>query len=275
MLPEFKNEPYTDFTQADHRQAMEEALKAVDGQLGREYDLIIGGSNDILLERTISLFNRLHPEHTAVFGNLGSLGGIRALRRRHCHIASSHLLQENEQDYNFGYTEDELDKIPAIVNFCMREQGLLLAKTNPKGINDIADLTKPAIRIVNRSLGTGTRLLFDRELKQAGVKGEGIEGYQQELERHLDVGLEVLSGRVDAGPGIRTVACMLDLAFISFRWERFDLIVSKERFFDKGVQLFLGFLQEPEFREMADALEGYDLSLCGKMVFPQQTGSSA
>jgi 1-pyrroline-5-carboxylate dehydrogenase len=44
MLPEFKNEPYTDFTQTDHRQAMEEALKAVDGQLGREYDLIIGGS---------------------------------------------------------------------------------------------------------------------------------------------------------------------------------------------------------------------------------------
>ena len=78
--------------------------------------LIITGSNDILLDRTISLFNRLHPEHLAVFGNLGSMGGIRALRRNLCHIASSHLLQENGQDYNFGFAQDELEQLPAVVN---------------------------------------------------------------------------------------------------------------------------------------------------------------
>ena len=55
--------------------------------------LIIAGSNDILLDKAVSLFNRLYPENVAVFGNLGSLGGIRALRRNLCHIASSHLLQ--------------------------------------------------------------------------------------------------------------------------------------------------------------------------------------
>ena len=54
--------------------------------------LIVAGSNDPLLEKAINLFNRRHPEHMAVFGNLGSLGGLRALRRRMCHMASSHLL---------------------------------------------------------------------------------------------------------------------------------------------------------------------------------------
>ena len=42
-LPEFRNEPYTDFTQPANRKRMEEALAKVRGQLGREYDLLIGG----------------------------------------------------------------------------------------------------------------------------------------------------------------------------------------------------------------------------------------
>jgi putative molybdopterin biosynthesis protein len=232
--------------------------------------LIITGSNDILLDRTISLFNRLHTDHLAVFGNLGSTGGIRALRRNLCHIASSHLLQEDGRDYNFGFAEEELEQLPAVVNFCKRQQGLLLAKGNPKKIRTIADLDKPGIRIVNRPLGTGTRLLFDSELKKAGIIGDRINGYQQELGRHLDVGLEVLSGRADAGPGIEAVAGLLDLDFIPLRWERFDLLILKDSFFEKGVQLFLGLLPEVAFRELTHDLNGYDMSLCSKMIFPQK-----
>lgn len=232
--------------------------------------LIISGSNDILLDKTISLFNRLYPEHIAVFGNLGSMGGIRALRRNLCHIASSHLLQENEKEYNFGFARDELGELPVVVNFSQREQGLLLPKGNPKAIQGVADLSRPGLKIVNRPLGTGTRLLFDRQLNKAGLHGDQIEGYHQELARHFDVGLEVLSGRADAGPGIMAVAGLLDLDFIPWRSERFDLLILKERFFDKGVQLFLGLLHEPPFRELAQDLPGYDLSLSGKMLFPQQ-----
>ena len=233
--------------------------------------LIISGSNDILLDKTITLFNRLYPEHVAVFGNLGSMGGIRALRRNLCHIASSHLLQENGQDYNFGFAREELEQLPAVVNFCQREQGLLLAKGNPKKIKGVADLGKPGLKIINRPLGTGTRLLLDTELKKAGIKGDQIEGYHREFHRHLDVGLEVLSGRADAGPGIKAVAGLLDLDFVSLRWERFDFLILKDRFFEKGVQLFLGLLHEAAFLELAQDLAGYDLGLCSRMVFPQET----
>jgi putative molybdopterin biosynthesis protein len=231
--------------------------------------LVIAGSNDLLLDRAITLFNTLHSEHLAVFGNLGSMGGLRALRRDLCHLAASHLLQEDESEYNFAYASEELGNLPAVVNFCRREQGIIVRKGNPKKITSVADLGKTGLRIVNRPLGTGTRLLLDRELNKAGVKGEKIGGYTHEVQRHLDVGLEVLSGRVDAGPGIRPVAALLNLGFIPLRWERFDLMASKERFFDEGVQRFLGLLHEPKFhRVVKDGLEGYDLSLSGKMVFP-------
>jgi len=232
--------------------------------------LIISGSNDILLDRTISLFNRLYPGNVGVFGNLGSMGGIRALRRNLCHMASSHLLQENEQEYNFGFAEEELGQLPAVVNFCRREQGIIIAKGNPKGIQGVADLEKPGLKIVNRSLGTGTRLLLDGELNKAGIKGEQIEGYDREVQRHLDVGIEVLAGRADAGPGIKAVAGLLDLDFVSLRWERFDFLILKDRFFEKGVQLFVGMLNEPLFRELARDLSDYDLSSCSRMIFPQE-----
>lgn len=233
--------------------------------------VIISGSNDILLDRLISKFNSLHAAHVAVFGNLGSLGGIRALRQNLCHIASSHLMQDNEEEYNFDFAMEELGQLPAVVNFCQREQGILLAKGNPKGIGSMADFGRPDMKIVNRPLGTGTRKLFDVELEKAGIRGDRIDGYEKELQRHLDVGLEVLSGRADAAPGIRAVAGLLDLDFLTLRWERFDFLILKERFFDQGVQLFLRLLHEPVFRDLAQDLEGYDLNLSGKVIFPQQS----
>jgi excisionase family DNA binding protein len=236
--------------------------------------LILAGSNDILLDRAVSVFNRRYPDHVAVFGNLGSEGGIRALRRGLFHIACSHLLQENQDEYNFGYAREVLGRLPAIVNFSKREQGLLLAKGNPKNIKSAADLSQKGISIVNRPLGTGTRLLFDNHLKEEGIDGSKIDGYNNEMTRHLDVGLEILAGRADAGPAIRAVAELLNLDFISWGWERFDLVILKDRFFEEGVQLFLGFLREPDFQDLAQDFKGYDLSLCGKMVFPQDTQST-
>ncbi len=238
--------------------------------------LIIAGSNDILLDRTISLFNRIYPEHVAVFGNVGSQGGLKALSRGLCHIASSHLLQEDEEEYNFDFAFQELkSELPAVVNFCKREQGLLVAEGNPKGIRSVADLGQPGIKMANRLPGTGTRLLLDLELQKAGLEGTQIEGYEREFRGHLDVGLEVLAGRADAAPAIKAVASLLGLNFISLRWERYDFLISKDRFFEQGVQLFLGLLHESRFRELAQGLEGYDLSLCGKMVFPQQSKRNA
>ena len=83
--------------------------------------------------------------------------------------------------------------------------------------------------------------------------------------------MEVLSGRVAAVPAIRPVAGLLNFDFIPFRWERYDLLVSKEHFFERRAQLFLGLLHESEFRDIAQKLGGYDLSLCGKMVSPKQS----
>jgi excisionase family DNA binding protein len=233
--------------------------------------LIITGSNDLLLDKSIALFNRNFSGEIAVFGNLGSMGGLQALRKNACHIATSHLLQDNGDEYNFDFAGKEFNNMPVIVNFCRREQGFLIQKKNPKKIKSIADISQKGIQVVNRSLRTGTRLLFDRELDKAGIETKTISGYDHEVNSHMEVGLEVLSGRADFGPGIRPVATLLELDFIPLRWERYDLLITKDRFFDKGIQNFIGLLQEKEFKETAASIQGYDVSSSGKIVYPQET----
>lgn len=231
--------------------------------------LIITGSNDLLLDKIISFYNSNFPGNIAVFGNLGSMGGLQALRQNFCHIASSHLLQENGADYNFEFADRELERMPAIVNFCKREQGILVGKGNPQKITTVSDFARKGIRIVNRPLGTGTRLLLDQELKKTSGRGDKIDGYNTEVHRHLDVGLEILAGRADAGLGIHAVAGLLDLDFLPLRWERYDLMIFKERFFDANVQQFLGLLRDDQFLRIAESLKGYDIGLCGRMLFPK------
>lgn len=234
--------------------------------------LVVAGSNDILLDRAMALFMKHHPEITVVFGNLGSMGGLRALGRGVCHMASSHLVQEDEAEYNFSFAAKEMENMPAVVNFCFREQGLVLPKGNPKNVAGMADLARKKLTIVNRAHGTGTRLWFDRKLDEAGVSPGTLKGYDHDVQRHLDVGLEVLSGRADTGPAIRAVAHLLDLDFLPMHWERFDLLIPRSLFFDKKIQAFLSLLTDPAFTGLAETLAGYDLSKSGKMVYPRDSG---
>lgn len=232
--------------------------------------LIIVGSSDPLLNKTIYHYNQMQSGHIAVFGNLGSMGGVQALRQNHCHIATSHLLQEDEQDYNFDYVSEELDAFPAIVNFCQREQGIIVQKGNPLNIKSVVDLGQPKLRLANRALGAGTRLLLDRELKKANINPEKIDGYTNEMASHTALAIEILADRADAGPGIRAAAEMFGLDFMPLRWERYDLMTAKDRFFEEGIQRFLSMLHEDGFKQLAAEMTGYDLSLSGKMVFPNR-----
>ena len=58
-LPEFKNEPLTDFSKAENKSAMEAALHKVQAELGREYPLVIGGQRITGL----ATFDSINPSH--------------------------------------------------------------------------------------------------------------------------------------------------------------------------------------------------------------------
>jgi excisionase family DNA binding protein len=230
--------------------------------------LFIAGSDDLLFQRAVSLYNSKDQNSVIFFANIGSMGGLRALRQRSCHIGVCHLLQDDKEEYNFRFAEQEMTQAPVFVNFSKREQGILIGPGNPKNIRSVADLAGNGVKIVNRPLNTGTRLLLDYEISRTDISADDIDGYEVEVGRHLEAGLAVLGGKADAAPAIRPVAELLGLDFIPLRWERFDLLINRDRFFDPPVQRFINLLHDPSFKQIAKEFVGYDLSVSGKMIYP-------
>lgn len=230
--------------------------------------LFLAGSDDLLIQKALALYNSQRSDSVAYFANIGSMGGLKALRQGVCHIAACHLLQDDNKEYNFQFADSELDRSPVFVNFSKRQQGLLLAKGNPKAISSIPDLARPDVRIVNRPLNTGTRLLLDYEISRSEISAAAITGYQVEVSRHIDAGFAVLNNEADAAPAISPVADLLGLDFLPLRWERFDLLINRERFFEPPIQKFVTLLHDPLFRAEAEKFSGYDMSLSGKMIYP-------
>jgi molybdate-binding protein len=229
--------------------------------------LIIAGSNDILLANALSLFSKINREILPLYSSIGSMNGINALKKGWCHICAAHILQKEDEDYNLAYIKDVMNQEFMIVNFAYRIQGLILCAKNPKDIRGIEDVTRPDIKIVNRQAGTGTRLLLEYELEKRGIDTQIIKGYNHLCLNHLDVGIEILSGRADLGLGIQPIAQMLGLDFIPLRKERFDLIIRESLRSDLRIQTFLKFLRSREIMDYSKRFEGYDLKDAGKILY--------
>src|SRR5713226_3953854 len=80
---EFTNEPFVDFSKPENRKAMEDALKKVAGELGREYPLYIAGEKLTTPEKTRST-NPSHPEQVVgIFQKATIELGHRAVEEAH------------------------------------------------------------------------------------------------------------------------------------------------------------------------------------------------
>jgi putative molybdopterin biosynthesis protein len=202
-----------------------------------------------------------------VSAHAGSLGGLIALRRGEAHLAGSHLLDPETGEYNFSYIKQYLPDVPVVVvTLLRREQGLIVAKGNPKSIASLKDLARPAVRFVNRQRGAGTRVLLDYRLKELGIAAEAVHGYQREEYTHLAVAAAVQSGVADCGLGVRAAARALDLDFVSVEWERYDLVIPQQFYESELLQPLLTLIRGESFRKVVAELEGYDSSGMGEVV---------
>ena len=136
--------------------------------------VMIMGSHDPMLDLLATHLRLRSSEGRIVSVNLGSIGGLIALRRGQAHVAGCHLFEPESATYNVAYLERYLGDEPiTLVTFAHREQGLMLPAGNPLGIETVADLRRA--RYVNRQRGAGTRVLFDYLLRQHDVSPEQVD----------------------------------------------------------------------------------------------------
>ncbi len=203
-----------------------------------------------------------------VSANVGSQGGLIALRRGEAHLAGSHLLDPQTGEYNLPYIKQYIPDIPVkVIALVGREQGLLVQRDNPRNIQSLSDLTKSGLRFINRQRGAGTRVLLDYELGVMGIPGDSIHGYHQEEYTHLGVAAAIASNRADCGLGIAAAAKALDLEFIPLFHERYDLIIPVLHAESELLQPLIELLSDDQFRIAVGKLPGYDVSIMGKHIW--------
>jgi molybdenum cofactor synthesis domain-containing protein len=236
-------------------QAMNDRLLAIGS-----HDMTIDLLNSLLKEKT---GGRIHISSS----NVGSLGGLLAVKRQTAHFAGSHLLDTVTGDYNLSYIRRYLTEMPVIlVTLVHRWQGFMTPAGNPKKIGGIDDLTRPDVIFVNRQSGSGTRILLDYELLKSGISPERINGYNNEEYTHMNIAMAVASGAADTGLGIHTAAEALSLDFIPVTRERYDLIIPCACLSDEKMQLLLEIIRSNEFKEKAVAMGGYEVHETGNLV---------
>jgi putative molybdopterin biosynthesis protein len=199
--------------------------------------------------------------------NVGSQGGLVALRRGECHLAGSHLLDPETGEYNLAAIREYLPGLPVVVIALVgRQQGLLVRRGNPKTIRSLDDLAREDVTFINRQRGAGTRVLLDYHLNLRGVASQNVRGYNQEEFTHLAVAAAIASGRADCGLGIAAAAQALELDFIPLFQERYDLIVPRQYIHDLLLAPLFDLLVDDNFRSAIVALPGYDVELMGKTI---------
>jgi putative molybdopterin biosynthesis protein len=227
--------------------------------------MVMIGSHDITIDILGDEIRRRGHSVRISSGNVGSLGGLMALKKGICHMAGSHLLDTETGEYNLSYIKRYLKGIKvSLYHLVLRDQGLIVAKGNPKDIRALDDLVREDIRFVNRQAGSGTRVLLDHELEKLGIKPKDITGYDHEEFTHMAVAVDILSGTVDCGMGIFAAAKALDLDFIPLEREQYDLIIPSSMLESLNIQLVLETIQSREFRDRVIVLGGYDPSKSGE-----------
>ena len=179
--------------------------------------LRMASSHDILLQRSASE-GRL-PFLEMRF--MGSAKALLAMESGKADLAGFHLPENMPVPMEIGhvFSDPRLFVIPLM----RREQGLLAARGNPKGIRAVADLARADIRFINRQRGAGTRIWLDQLLESQGVDPRAIKGYDQEEFTHFAVAAAVAAGAADVAFAVRAAAEGFSLDFIPVGFETYYL----------------------------------------------------
>lgn len=217
--------------------------------------LRLAGSDDPALDIVL----RGASDSVVTVGERGSFHGLTRLWRGTAEAAAIHL-QHRSGAQNSPFARSVLrGRQPALVHLWRREQGILTHPGNPLRIAGPGDLR--SLRLARRPFGTGTRVLLDRLLTDAGIPPASVTG--PEAATHLEVAMAIACGQADAGLGVRAAAAALDLAFVPVAWENFEIVLGANVL--PAAEPLIAALREPTVQSSVGALGGYDVTKSGSV----------
>ncbi len=198
---------------------------------------------------------------------MGSVDAIQALNEGRCIMAGFHTRPDAPVGSRAKRTYKPLLQpgLHKLIGFATRTQGLMVREGNPLGIGGLHDLTRRDVRFVNRPLGTGTRLLLDELLDEAGLAPDQIADYAQTEPSHGAVAQAVLAGQADAGLGIEAAARARGLDFVPIATEDYLLVCLESALDTPPVTALRAVLDSAAWQATLAELPGYTPSFCGQV----------
>ena len=224
---------------------------------------IVGGSHDPLLEWALR-------ESASGLASLpeGSEAGLRRLARGEVAAAAIHLhrLDGDDELANCDAVASAAGLHDAVViAVARREQGLVVAASNPLQLSDVASIVAKRARLALRPQGAGAQLLLLALVARAGIALDALALARPVCPTGADIAQAVRAGRADCGIATRAVAQAAGLDFVPLTWERFDLALRQRDYFLPGLQALFKFVRTTTFRDRASELSGYDVSEAGNV----------
>jgi len=153
-----------------------------------------------------------------------------------------------------------------LIGFATRCQGLIVAPGNPLALARVSDLARGGVRFVNREIGTGTRLVLEELLADAGVDLLAIDGHDRVEPSHRAVAEAVASGTADAAFGIEAAARARGLEFVPVVEERYYLATLAEHLERSPLLALRAALASPHWQEALSTLAGYSPHRSGEVL---------
>ncbi|WP_353654032.1 helix-turn-helix transcriptional regulator [Bacillus sp. ISL-55] len=232
------------------------------------HTLQLAGSHDFLVEQLVKYIALEGTGLSITPSYIGSLEGLMMLYRGSADIAAVHLLDPASQQYNLPFIRQLFVHEPiTVMRLASREQGLIVAKGNPKNITGVNDLARNDVEIINRQKGAGTRFLLDSFLANEKLEPSAVKGYANEEWTHLGAAAHISRGTADAAFGIRCAASQLGLDFIPLTKEQFDLVFRWTPENKGALRHLADLIQLTNFKESIADLDGYDAEDFGKIIY--------
>jgi molybdate transport repressor ModE-like protein len=197
---------------------------------------------------------------------LGAQESLASVARGACNFGGFHVPEGKLGEQALAqYAKWLLPDKQKLIHLVTRTQGLFLARGNPKQIRSFADLGRPGVTFINRQRGSGTRLLIDQLLENAGVDYQRLDGYQTEEFTHAAIAAYVASGMADAGFGVEPAARQFALDFLPMAKERYFLICRNESLDLPESRELIGLIRGQAFLDLIAELPGYSAPRAGQI----------
>lgn len=232
----------------------------------KDHQTIVISGQDLVLD-LLGKYIEKNSYYKTLRSYEGSLNGLIALYQGKTDMASLHMYDGDTGEYNIPYIKKLFVSQPYILfNLVSRKAGFYVQKGNPLNIHSFKDLTKSKVVLMNREKGSGARTLLDEQLRTHHIISSTIEGYNREETNHLGVASAVANGEANVGIGIEKTAKLVDVDFVPFIEERYDLVLLKTEKNHLLIEEVQKILVSDAFHTEMDAIGGYDLSKTGAII---------